>query len=101
VPLYSIKTKRTFLDAIEEPYVWEFYIEVISEQLAKEVAVREFKYHIQDFKTTLEELQTNEVKRALLLKTVDGLAPLYYAALGEFEIEEIAKGLLFIKMTPA
>lgn len=101
MPLYSIKTKRTFLDAIEGHYVWEFYAEETTEQLVKEIAIKEFKHHIKDFEITFEELQNNEVKRTLLFKTKAGLAPFYYAVLGEFEIEEIANGLLYIKMTQA
>ena len=103
MPLYAIRTTTVFPDALDEPYVWQLYIEAETEFLAKRIAEQKFASHIEDFEQDMLELKImSEVKRGLIFMKNVGLQPLYEAVVnGKMSMEEIGPGVNKIMMTQA
>lgn len=101
MPLYSVKTTKTFRDAASELYVWRLFLEADTKEEAERMAANIFKGYIKDFNNTFDDLRNNQVKRLVAFKNNDGLEPLYHAACGEVEAEQVAPGLQYITLIPA
>ena len=102
MPLYAVRTTMAFPDALDEPYVWQLYLEADTEFEVKRIAEQRFALHIGDYEQDMLELKImNEVKRGLIFMKNVGLQPLYEAVVnGKISAEEIGPGVGRIMMTP-